>query len=122
MESREAIAEALEAGDIAVAIGGQLTAPCVLLEPGDPWASTEYLSGRGRRLGRWQLTAIAGRADTDAAYGELASLIDRVDTALLAVPGLQLPEWAKPSDRMLGNVPYAATVATVQLLTQEAAP
>ena len=120
MESREAIAEALEAGDIAVAIGGQLTAPCVLLEPGDPWADAHYLAGRGRRLGRWQLTAIAGRADTGAAYEELASLIDRIDTALLAVKGLELPIWARPSDRTLGNVPYAATTATVQLLTGEA--
>ena len=121
--SRGLILEALGAAGIAAATGGRFTAPCVLVEPGDPWADVTRLHGRGERLGRWQLTAIAGQTDTDAGYAELADLVDRVDAALLAVPGLQLPTWARPTDRSLAGASYGATVATVQLMTkEEAAP
>jgi hypothetical protein len=115
--SRGLILEALEAAGIPAATGGRFSAPCVLVEPGDPWADVERLQGRGSRLGRWQLTAIAGRSDTDAAFTELADLVDRVDAAVLTVAGLQLPTWARPTDRQLGGASYGATVATVQLMT-----
>jgi hypothetical protein len=118
MATRSRIATALEAGGVRVAYTGQFSAPCALIEPGDPWGSVELSLGR-KRVARWQLTLVAGRPDSEAALAALADLIDAADQALLTVPGVQLPTWAKPSDASLANVPYATTVATIQLTTAE---
>lgn len=111
--SRARILAALAAGDIAVATGGRFSAPCVIVEPGDPWASWERMPGR---VYRWRLTAVGGRADSEGSLEELAELVDRIDAALLdpaASRSTQLPAWARPVDTMLDGVSYAATVATI---------
>jgi hypothetical protein len=116
LASRTQIVAALEAGGLNPATTGKWSAPCVLVEPGEPWAAVDLSMGR-RRTGRWRLTAVAGKTDTEGAFEELAELVDKTDTALLAVAGLELPTWARPVDLTLGGSTYAATVATVQLLT-----
>src|SRR5580765_3061943 len=115
LDARARILAGLEAGGVASSTTGQFSAPCVLVEPGDPWSVPDRLP---RRLSRWKLTAVAGRTDSEGAIETLAELVDQVDAALLAVDGLQLPTWARPFDSMLGAVPYAATTATVQLLQE----
>jgi hypothetical protein len=117
LASRATIAAALDAGGIRNSAGGQFAAPAVLVEPGDPWAGPFGL--HGRRMGRWRLTAIAGRADTAGVLETLADLVDTVDAALLTIGGAQLPTWAGPRDVSLGNVPYAASIATIELVTEE---
>lgn len=114
--SRTLILDALEAGGVNAATTGKFSAPCCLVEPGDPWAGVELSLGR-RRTGRWRLTLVAGKQDSEGAFEALADLVDQADTALLKVPGLELPTWARPSDYTLGGALYAATIATVQLLT-----
>lgn len=118
LSSRNSIVSAMHAGGVNVAVSGKFSAPCVLVEAGDPWAAVD-LSLRGRRTGRWKLTAVAGRADTEGAIEKLAELVDLVDAALLAVPGVQLPTWAQPFDATLDGVHYAATSSTIQALTEE---
>lgn len=118
MATREAIDTALTQGGLRVSGTGQFTAPCVLLEAGDPWAGVD-LSLRGKRTARWRLTLVAGRVDSTAALETLAELVDSADAALLTLPGVQLPTWAKPFDASLDGQSYAATVATIQLLTPE---
>lgn len=110
-----AILAALVAGEVRVATGGKLTAPCVLVEGGDPWSERERLSPDGR-VGRWRLTAVAGAVDTDGALEELAELVDKVDAALLAgLGGAQLPAWARPSAVELGDgIRRLATISTIQ--------
>lgn len=115
-EDRTVILEALNAGDVRTATGGQLAAPCVLVEPGDPWSEPRRLPGR---VSRWRLSAIAGAADTLAGYDELAELVDRVDAALRTIDGCQLPTWAGPTivdvgdgvlrRRTAGTIQYAST-------------
>jgi hypothetical protein len=112
MATRARILEALEAGGVRSATGGKYAAPCVLVEPGDPWSEPRRLPGR---VTRWRLTAIAGRVDTEGAYEQLGEFVELVDVALLTVAGVQLPAWAMPHDYRLGDVTYAATIATVQL-------
>ena len=74
-----------------------------------------------RRAGRWRMTAVAGRADTEGALEGLADASSiEFDAAFLTVPGLELPTWARPFDMTLGGVPYAASSATVQLITPKA--
>lgn len=108
--SRGEIISALEAGGVRVAVTGRLTAPCVLIEPGDPWSEWGRMPGRN---GRWRLSAIAGKADSEAALAALADLIDAIDLALKALYGIQLPQWSRPLDLELGGTIYAATFANV---------
>jgi hypothetical protein len=114
LASRTRILAALDAGEVRIATSGRLSAPCVLIEPGDPWAEWARAPGR---IYRWRLTAIGGRADSEGSLLELAELVDKIDAALLA-PGAsrstQLPTWAMPTDTTLGGVAYASTVATIQ--------
>jgi hypothetical protein len=113
IESRARIASALEAGGIAVGTSGRFAAPCVLLEPGDPWAEWARMPGR---VYRWRLTALGARADSEGALAQLAELVDSIDVALLAPDAsrsTQLPTWSRPLDLMLDGVSYAATFATV---------
>jgi hypothetical protein len=116
LASRSTIVAALHTGGVNVGVSGKWSAPVVLVEPGDPWAGVELSLGR-RRTGRWRLTAVAGRADTEGAIEKLAELVDATDTALLTVAGVELPTWARPFDMQLDGAAYAATSATVQLLT-----
>lgn len=117
--SRDAIIAALQAGGLTVATTGQFAAPCVLVEPGEPWAAVDLSLGR-KRTGRWKLTLVAGRVDTEGNQEKLMDLIDSADTALLALPGVELPTWGRPFDASLHGVVYAGTMATIQYITQEA--
>jgi hypothetical protein len=65
------------------------------------------------RNGRWRLTAIAGKADSESALAALADLVDAVDAALKGLYGIQLPQWTRPLDLELGGTIYAATSANV---------
>lgn len=116
--ARDRLVGAFAAADVRTATTGKLAAPVVHIEPGDPWSEPSQLRGGsgGRRLTRWRLTAIAGRADSDSAFAILGGLIDRIDDALLTIDGAQLPVWAKPTDYLIGNVPYAASIANIQLI------
>jgi hypothetical protein len=117
IDARKRIADALEAADVRVAIGGQFAAPAVLLEPGDPWIARERM---GRKLEvHYKLTAIAARSDTGAAYDELGQLADDIDRALRTLPGVQLPTWGAPHDLTLGNVARPACTADVAIYSEE---
>jgi hypothetical protein len=118
MATRGLILAALEAAGIAAHTTGQFTAPCVIVEAGDPWAAVDLSLGK-RRTTRWRLTIVAGRADSEAAIDTLAGMVDTVDEALLTIDGMQLPTWAQPFDAAIGAVPYAATAATIQMLSSE---
>jgi hypothetical protein len=114
--SRQLIVDALEAANLNPATTQQWAAPAVIVEPGDPWAAVDLSLGR-RRTGRWLLTIVTGSTDTAGAFEELAELVDRTDAALLTVPGVELPTWARPSDRSLDGALHASSSATIQLLT-----
>jgi hypothetical protein len=116
LASRQTILDALEAARIAHSVTAQWSAPCVLVEPGEPWASVDLSLG-SKRTGRWRLTLVAGRADTAGILDSLAGLVDTVDAALLTIPGVQLPTWQRPFDIILSGSRYAGTSATIQLIT-----
>jgi hypothetical protein len=110
--ARTSVIDALDAAGIRTATGGKLAAPCVLVEPGDPWTEPRRLPGR---VSRWRLTIVAGTVDTTAAVDELADLVDRVDVALRTISGAQLPSWARPVEVELAGVRRGVTIGTIQL-------
>jgi hypothetical protein len=123
MVARTRLIETFTAAGIRAPIGGQFSAPCVLVEPGSPWAEPLKLGGgSARRTSHWRLTAIAGKVDTDQAFSALAELVDAIDVALRAAHAddgspiyPQLPTWQRPGDLELGGVPYGASVADITL-------
>jgi hypothetical protein len=109
--ARDVLRGALDGSGVRTALGGRFAAPCVLVEPAEPWIDRDTPSTRLQT--RWKLTAIARPADTAAAYDELAALVDQVDTALLSLRGVSLPTWGAPHDLTLGSVAHPASTATV---------
>jgi hypothetical protein len=105
---RAELLEALRAGNVNVATSGRYAAPAVILEPADPWSEPARMPGRSSR---WRLTAVAGTADSDAAFLELAELVDRVDRALRTVDGVGLPTWGRPTDGT-ESIPGASMLGT----------
>ena len=116
-DERARLAAALGAAGVRTTYGGRLSAPCVLVEPAEPWISREALA-RGAIESRWRCTAIAARSDTQAAYDELAAMIDTIDGALLTLRGVSLPTWGAPHDVTLGNTAHPATIATVLMRSE----
>jgi hypothetical protein len=114
-DQRAALLRVLDGAGVRTATGLPLPAPCVLVEPGDPWSElVRGSAGRGR-VSRWRLSAVAGAADRLAAYDELADLVDRVDVGLRTLAGVELPAWARPAEQELATGARAfATVATIQ--------
>jgi hypothetical protein len=106
-DRRAEILEALRAAGVSVATSGRFAAPGVLLEPADPWSEPARMPGR---TSRWQLTALAGTPDSDAALLQLADMIDRVDRALRTIDGVGLPTWAKPRDQTIGEIAHGSSV------------
>ena len=116
MRARARLADALEGSGVRTALGGRFAAPCVLIEPGEPWVSRERASSSLEV--HWKLTAIAGRTDTGAAYDALGALIDEVDRALLSLRGVSLPSWGAPHNVDLGNVSHAASTGVVLMYSE----
>jgi hypothetical protein len=112
LDSRARILAALEAGGIRASTSGRFAAPCVIVEPGDPWSEPVRMPGR---VARWRLTAVGGRADSEGTLELLAGLVDGTNTALRTIDGCQAPTWARPFDLVLDGHPYGSSVATIQI-------
>jgi hypothetical protein len=112
LASRTRILEALAAGGIRTATTGKLAAPCVIVEPGDPWSEPVRMPGR---VARWRLTAVGGRSDSEGTLALLADLVDGANAALRTLDGCQAPTWARPFDLVLDGVTYGSSVATIQI-------
>jgi hypothetical protein len=113
IDARERIADALVGSGVRVAYGGRYAAPCVLLEPAEPWIDRATPSRNLRT--RWRATAIGGRSDTEGAYDELGEMVDLIDAALLSLRGASLPSWGAPHDVTLGNVAHPSAVGVIEL-------
>lgn len=112
LESRARILEAFAGAGIRTATTGRLAAPCVIVEPGDPWTEPVRLPGR---VARWRLTAVGGRSDSEGTLALLAELVDDVIDALRTIEGCQAPTFARPFDLAIEGGTYGATVSTIQI-------
>lgn len=110
--ARGRILAALEAGGVRAATTGRHSAPVVILEPAEPWTEPVRMPGRHARF---QLIAIAGATDADAALEELATFVDSVDAALRTLDGCGLPTWARPTDRPFGDTTLPAMLGTFSI-------
>ena len=69
------------------------------------------------RDSRWQLTIVAGAGDSDAAFDELAEIVDRVDAAIrdARLAGCGYPTWSKPLPWGADSLPAVVGVLTYTL-------
>lgn len=116
ISARTRLSDALTGSGVRVTFGGRFAAPCVLIEPAEPWIARERASSNVQV--RWNVTAIAGRSDTAGAYDVLGELIDTIDRAILSIRGVSLPSWGAPHNVDLGNVSHAASTATVLMFSE----
>lgn len=114
-EELRAILGALELAAIRAGVSGKLAAPCVLVEPGDPWSEPQLGSKIRGRASRWRLTVYAGAVDTAGGLEELAELVERVDAAL-RLDGVSSATWARPT---IADAPDGvrrpSTIGTIQV-------
>jgi hypothetical protein len=107
--ARGRILTALEATGVRAGTAGRFSAPVVILEPAEPWSVPARMPGRDSR---WQLTIVAGSGDSDTALEEIATFIDRCDTALRRLAGCGIPAWSKPADKLVGDVTLPTCVGS----------
>lgn len=93
-DARARIIGALEAAELRTTTTESFAAPVVMVKPGEPWTAMQRMPGR---TSRWTLMLIAGRTDTEGAFGILCELIDQIDAALRGVDGIGTATWARPT-------------------------
>jgi len=117
-DSRETIYNALIAADVNAFYGvGAFTAPCARIFPADPWVDLSGLAN-GRRTQRWEIWAVAGKADSLATYDELEALVIEINSVLSQLQGWSTPAWRRPSVTDMGGSRYFACRGTMET-TQE---
>lgn len=115
---RNALASALAAaGRVVLAYPAEnITAPALVLVPGQPYIEPEVIGPSGGRLKvRFEITAIVGAADNQAALANMEKLM--LDT-LVALPiGVALTSWSQPQITQVGNSDMLTSQLSVELTT-----
>ena len=116
--SRQELLDALEAGDIRAFYGmGIFSAPCARIFPADPWVALSGQAG-GRRTQRWEIWAVAGRADSIATFDELEALVSNINAAIEVLPNWNRPEWRRPAISDMGGIKYFACRGIIETLAE----
>lgn len=96
---------------------GAFTAPCARIFPAEPWVDVSGLAN-GRRTQRWEIWAVAGKADSLANFEEVESLVKVINDAVSGLPHWSYPAWRRPAVTLMGGTNYFACRGTVET-TQE---
>lgn len=116
--SRQVLLDVLEASSIPAYYGmGRFSAPCARIFPGEPWVDLSGLAN-GRRTQRWEIWAVAGKADSLANFDELEALVQQCNDAVSGLQGWSHPSWRRPAVTEMGGVKYFACRGVVET-TQE---
>jgi len=117
--SRAAMQAALEAASLRVYPDptGEFSAPCIRLHAASPWVGASMLRA-GSRTQRWEVWAVAGRADSGAALAELEELVSAATIALDSLPGWSSIEWERPGPTDMGGVKYLATRGIIETIRE----
>lgn len=96
---------------------GAFSAPCARVFPGEPWVALSGLAG-GRRTQRWEVWAVAGRADSAATFDEMEDLVQRINDAVEQMARFGQLEWRRPAITDMGGTRYLACRGIVETLTE----
>jgi hypothetical protein len=117
-DSRQTLLDALGTAGVNAFYGmGAFTAPCARIFPADPWVDLSGLAN-GRRTQRWEVWAVAGKADAIANFDELEAMVQAINTALAPLQGWSYLAWRRPAVTIMGGTGYFACRGTMET-TQE---
>jgi hypothetical protein len=118
-QTRQQLFDAIEATGTNTFYGmGAFTAPCARIFPAEPWVDISGYAN-GRRTQRWEVWAVAGKADSIATFDELEELVKVINDAVSGLPnGWAHPTWRRPAITLMGGVQYFACRGIVET-TQE---
>lgn len=116
--ARAELLSTLESADIRSFYGvGVFAAPCARIFPADPWVDLSGLAG-GRRTQRWEVWAVAGRADALATFDELEALVMKINAAIEGLPNWNRISWRRPGITDMGGTKYFACRGTLETLAE----
>lgn len=116
-EQRAELASALDAAEVRnyPDPGTAFAAPCVRLNAGIPWIAPSVLRSGGRTV-RWELWAVAGRADSKASFADLEIMVAAVTVALDGLQGYSAIVWDRPAQVEMGGVIYLASRGQIETI------
>lgn len=115
---RTDLAEALEAaGRVVYSFPReQITPPALVLVPSSPYVVPVGIGGLNNRINlRFDLTAIVGAADNQAALANLETLILAVFDSLPS--GVSVDQWTQPNVITIGSSEMLTSQITIELVT-----
>ena len=115
---RTDLAEALEAaGRVVYSFPReQITPPALVLVPSSPYVVPVGIGGLNNRINvRFDLTAIVGAADNQAALANLETLILAVFDSLPS--GVSVDQWTQPNVITVGSNEMLTSQITIELVT-----
>lgn len=94
----------------------QITPPALVLVPSSPYIEPVGIGGLNNRINvRFDLTALVGAADNQAALANLETLMLDVFGALPA--GTSVNNWSQPSVQSVANQELLTSQITIELVT-----
>jgi hypothetical protein len=94
----------------------QITPPALVLVPSSPYVVPVGIGGLNNRINvRFDLTAIVGAADNQAALANLETLILAVFDTLPA--GVSVTSWTQPNVITIGSNEMLTSQITIELVT-----
>jgi hypothetical protein len=112
--ARQALLDALTAADIDTYYGwGAFSAPCARVFPAEPWVSLDGLLG-GKRTQRWEIWAVAGKADSGATFDELEAMVIAINDACEPLQPFARIEWHRPTSTDMGGTRYLASRGVIE--------
>jgi hypothetical protein len=115
---RTDLAEALEAaGRVVYSFPReQITPPALILVPSSPYVVPVAIGGLNNRINlRFDLTAIVGAADNQAALANIENLMLAVFDSLPA--GASVDQWTQPNVITIGSNEMLTSQITIELVT-----
>ncbi|HSG53288.1 MAG TPA: hypothetical protein VLA40_14375 [Rheinheimera sp.] len=115
---RDTLATALEAaGRVVYAFPKeQITPPALVLVPSSPYIVPVGIGGLNNRINvRFDLTALVGAADNQAALANLETLMLAVFDSLPA--GTSVNNWSQPTVQSVANQELLTSEITIELVT-----
>jgi hypothetical protein len=117
-DARQILLDALTAGGVRAFYGfGGFTTPCARIYPGDPWIGQMGLAD-GRRIQRWEVWAVAGKADAVANFEEMEALVIQCNLAVEGMRSWNRIDWRRPGPVDMGGTKYLACRGVIETILE----
>lgn len=117
-DARQELLDALNAAGVDTYYGwGAFSAPCARVMAGEPWVALNGLLG-GKRMQRWEVWAVAGRADAGATFDLMEKLVQDINDAIEPLSRWGHVEWHRPTSTDMGGTRYLACRGIIETMME----